>query len=130
MSLRLLVLSVGTRVGQNVLTSLNGRRDGLVLTATSSVANEPALFDFDVVYRVPPTAAEGQAFEHELLDIMDRECVDLVIPCRDDDVEFLASLRDRRPDLASRLLCGSGSPARVINDKWSSAEFSSRHDLP
>jgi biotin carboxylase len=113
-----------------VLTALNGRRDGLVLMATSSVANEPALFDFDVVYRVPPTAAESDAFERALLDIMDRENVDLVIPCRDDDVEFLASLRDRRPELARRLLCGSAAAAGVISDKWLSAEFSARHGLP
>jgi biotin carboxylase len=130
MDLRLLVLSVGTRVGQNVLATLDGRRDGLVLMATSSVANEPALFDFDVVYHVPPTAAEADAFERALLDIMDREGVDLVIPCRDDDVEFLASLRDRRPELARRLLCGSTAPAGVIGDKWHSAEFSARHGLP
>ncbi len=130
MSLSLLLLSGGTRVGQNVLSSLNGRRDGLVLLATSSVANEPALFDFDVVYRVPPTAAAAEPFEHAVLDIMDRESVDLVIPCRDDDAEFLASLRDRRPELAHRLLCGSAAPAGVISDKWFSAEFSARHDLP
>lgn len=128
--LRLLVLSVGTRVGQNVLNALNHRRDGLVLIATSSVANEPALFDFDVVYRVPPTAVEADAFERALLDIMDREHVDLVIPCRDDDVELLASLRDRRPELARRLLCGSAAAAGVISDKWLSAEFSARHALP
>ncbi len=129
-ALRLLVLSVGTRVGQNVLNALNHRRDGLVLMATSSVANEPALFDFDVVYRVPPTAVDVDAFERALLDIMDRESVDLVIPCRDDDVEFLASLRDRRPALAHRLLCGSAAVAGVISDKWLSAEFSARHELP
>jgi hypothetical protein len=129
-NLRLLVLSVGTRVGQNVLTTLADRREGLELIATSSVSNEPALFDVDVVYRVPPTAADPDAFERALLDIMDRERVDLVIPCRDDDVTFLASLRDRRPDLAGRLLCGSEAPARVIGDKWLSAEFSARHGLP
>ena len=98
--------------------------------ATSSVTNEPALFDFDVVYRVPPTVAEAEAFERALLDIVDRERVDLVIPCRDDDVEFLASLRDRRPDLAHRLLCGSAAPAGIISDKWHSAEFSAQHGLP
>lgn len=130
MSLRLLVLSAGTRVGQNVLTSLNGRRDGLVLVATSSVANEPAIFDFDVVYRVPPTAAEAKAFERAMLDIMERESVDLVIPCRDDDVELIASLRDRRPQLAHRLLCGSAVAAGIISDKWLSAGFSASHDLP
>ena len=98
--------------------------------ATSSIANEPALFDFDVVYRVPPTAAEAEAFERALLDIMEREGIDLVIPCRDDDVEFLASLRDRRPGLAQRLLCGSAAPADVFGDKWLSAQFCARHGLP
>ena len=127
--LRLLVLAVGTRVGQSVLATLGGRRDGLRLIATSSVVNEPALFDFDVVYRVPPTAT-ADSFERAVLDIMDRESVDLVIPCRDDDVEFLASLRDRRPDLAPRLLCGNGAQAGVISDKWVSAQFSDLHHLP
>ena len=56
--LRLLVLSVGTQVGQNVLRTLAGRRENLELVATSSVWNEPALFDFDAVYLVPPTAAD------------------------------------------------------------------------
>jgi hypothetical protein len=104
--LRLLVLAAGTRVGQNILATLAGRRHGLTLIATSSVVNEPSLFDFDVVYQVSPSA-EADAFERALLDIMDRERVDLVIPCRDDDVVFLASLRERRPELAHRLLCGS-----------------------
>src|SRR6478672_9913304 len=101
---RLLVLSVGTQVGQNVLRTLAGRRDHLELVGTSSVANEPSLFDFDVIYIVPPTAAEPAAFEARLLDVMARERIDLVIPCRDDDVVFLAGLADRRRELASRLL--------------------------
>ena len=128
--LRLLVLSVGTQVGQNVLTVLAGRRDSLELIATSSVPNEPFVFDYDAVYLVPPTAAEPEAFERRVLDIIARERVDLVIPCRDDDVIALGALRDRRPDLASRLLCGGAETARIIGDKWLSAEFSARHGLP
>ena len=128
--LRLLVLSVGTQVGQNVLSTLAGRRDGLALIATSTVSHEPAVFDYDVVYLAPPTAAEPEAFERCLLDVMDREHVDLVIPCRDDDVVFLASLRDRRPDLAPLLLCGSAAAARIIGDKWLSGEFCVQHGLP
>jgi carbamoyl-phosphate synthase large subunit len=128
--LRLLVLSAGTQVGQNVLTTLAGRRDRLALIATSTVAHEPALFDYDAVYLVPPTAAEPMAFEERLLDILGRERIDLVIPCRDDDVAFLAALRDRRPDLAPRLLCGSASTAQVIIDKWHSAEFCADRGLP
>jgi carbamoylphosphate synthase large subunit len=128
--LRLLVLSVGTQVGQNVLTTLVRRRTELELIATTSVSNEPSIFDWDAAYIVPATAAEPEVFESRLLDIMERERIDLVIPCRDDDVVFLAALRDRRLDLAPRLLCGSRQAAQVIADKWLSAEFSAHHGLP
>lgn len=127
---RLLVLSAGTQVGQNVLRTLSGRRDGVTLAATSSVAHEPALFDFDAVYLAPETAADPLAFERRLLEVVERERIDLVIPCRDDDVVFLSALRERRPDLAPRLLCGSEVAARVIADKWDSHEFCRRHGLP
>ncbi|HZI85107.1 MAG TPA: hypothetical protein VFF44_14405 [Casimicrobiaceae bacterium] len=128
--LRLLVLSVGTRVGQNVLAVLAGRRAALHLVATSSVANEPALFDCDVVHLVPPTAADPEGFERSLRDIIAAERIDLVVPCRDDDVAFLAELRERRPELARRLLCGGAEAAQIIVDKWRSAEFSARCGLP
>ena len=128
--LRLLVLSVGTQVGQNVLTTLARRRGDLELIATSSVTREPAIFDADAVYLVPQTAADPEAFERRLLEIVARENVDLLIPCRDDDVMFLATLRDKRPDLASRLLCGCAGAALVISDKWLSAEFCAQKGLP
>jgi carbamoyl-phosphate synthase large subunit len=128
--LRLLVLSAATHVGQNVLATLAPRRAGLALIATSSVANEPALFDYDAVHLVPPTAADPAAFEAILLDLMERERIDLVIPCRDDDVAFCAGLRERQPALAPRLLCGARAMADVIVDKWSSHEFCRAHGLP
>lgn len=117
-------------MGQNILATLAGRRERVALVATSSVANEPALFDTDAVYLVPATMAEPEAFERRLLEIVDRERIDLVIPCRDDDVLLLASLRERRPELAKRLLCGSAAAAEVICDKWASHEFSVAHGLP
>ena len=126
----LLVLSAGTQVGQNVLRTLSGRRSHLELVGTSSVANEPSLFDFDAIYIVPPTAADPAAFEARLLDVMERERIDLVIPCRDDDVVFIAGLADRRPGLAPRLLCGNGASAKVIADKWLSHEFCRERGLP
>jgi carbamoyl-phosphate synthase large subunit len=121
---------VGTQVGQNVLRTLARRRDCLSLVGTSSVAHEPALFDFDTIYLVPETAAHAAAFEEKLLAILERERIDLVIPCRDDDVVLLAALADRRPELASRLLCGTRASAEVIADKWLSHEFSREHGLP
>jgi carbamoyl-phosphate synthase large subunit len=127
---KLLLLSGGCQVGRNVLATLAGRRAGLELHATSSVVDEPALFDFDAVYRVPVTAADPAGFETRLLAILAGEAIDLVIPCRDDDVVFLAGLRDRRPELAPRLLCGSSEAALAISDKWLGYSFCRRHGLP
>lgn len=126
--LRLLVLAAGTRVGQNVLATFAGRREGVALIATSSVPDEPGPFGYDTVYLVPETASAD--FEARLLEIVERERIDLVIPCRDDDVVMLAELRERRPDLASRLLSGSAAAARTICDKAESHAFSVQHGLP
>lgn len=126
--LHLLVLAAGTRVGQNILATLAGRRAEMTLIATTSVVDEPGPFDYDTVHRVPPTAAPE--FEARLLDVIGRERIDLVIPCRDDDVLFLAGLRERRPALAPRLLCGGVAAAAAIVDKGGSVAFCARHGLP
>jgi carbamoyl-phosphate synthase large subunit len=126
----LLFLSGGCRVGQNVLATLAGRRAGLGLVATSSIPDEPALFDFDAAYLVPPTAADPDAFERRVLSIVEGERIDLVVPCRDDDVVFLGGLRDRRPDLAPRLLCGTGATAEIVSDKWVASRFCAEQGLP
>jgi hypothetical protein len=128
--LRLLFVSAGTVVGQKVLATLDGRRDGIELIGTSSVANEPSLFDLDRVHLVPPTLEDPARFERRLLEIVDSERPDLVIPCRDDDVEVLAALGDRRPDLADHLLCGNAATARIVRDKWLSHQFCSERELP
>ena len=46
----ILFLSGASLVGQNILSALAGRRAGLHLAAINSVANEPALFDFDEAF--------------------------------------------------------------------------------
>jgi carbamoylphosphate synthase large subunit len=125
---RLLLLAAGTRSARNILATLVGRRGNVVLVGTTSVANEPGPFEFDTVHLVPETASSD--FEPTLLGIIDRERIELVIPCRDDDVLMLADLRDRRPDLASRILSGGATAARAACDKAEGHAFSMRHDLP
>jgi hypothetical protein len=127
---RLLLLSGGTEVGQNVLAMLAGRRAAVTLVATSSVAHEPALFDCDAVHLVPPPATDDDASARLLPDLMEREAIDLVIPCSDEDVLSCAALRDRHPALAPRLLCGTSAVATIIADRWASHEFCTAHGLP
>jgi biotin carboxylase len=126
----LLLLSGGGHTGCNVMASLASRRASMRLLATSDVADEPALFAFDGAYLAPRLADDAAGFERRVLEIIDRESPDLVIPCRDADVYWLSTLRERRPDLAPRLLCGASAIAAMVNDKWLSHEFCVRHALP
>jgi hypothetical protein len=126
----LLLLSGGGHTGGNVMASLAGRRPALRLVATSDSAEEPALFDFDAAYLAPRLATAAGAFERRVLEIVERERVDLVVPCRDDDVVWLAGLRERRPDIAPKLLCGAPKIAGIANDKWLSFRFCVEQSLP
>jgi carbamoyl-phosphate synthase large subunit len=79
---------------------------------------------------VPTLAHDTRAFEQRMLEIFAREDPDLLVPCRDQDVQWLAELGERRADLRARLLCGASRLAEIANDKWLSYEFCRSHALP
>jgi len=127
---RILLLSGGSLTGQNILDVLADRRSGVELVATNSVPTGISLFDFDAVYLTPETAEAPAAFERRFSEILALEKPDLVIPCRDDDVAFLAEYQERRPELAHGFLCGNRFTAEATCDKWLSWRFSVEHGLP
>ena len=129
-TLTLLLLSGGGLTGSNIMACLADRRAGLRLVATSDAPDEPALFNFDAVYLAPRLADAAAPFEQRILDIVERERVDLVVPCRDEDVQWLAGLGARRTDLAPKFLCGSPRVAEIANDKWLSFQFCQERALP
>jgi carbamoylphosphate synthase large subunit len=129
-TLTLLLLSGGGHTGSNVMASLATRRTGLRLVTTSDRPDEPALFKFDAAYLAPRLADDAEGFERRVLDIIARENPDLVVPCRDEDVQWLAGLGERRADLAAKFLCGARKIAAIANDKWLSYEFCREHALP
>jgi carbamoyl-phosphate synthase large subunit len=126
----LLFLSGGSQVTQFILQVLEGRRDSLRLLATSSISDDPGLWTFDRVFLTPVTAQEPEAFRARLLQILQMEPVDLIVPCRDDDIVALAELVEAHPEFGSRALCGGAALARMMSDKWLSFEFCARHRLP
>jgi hypothetical protein len=127
---RILLLSGGSLVGQNVLACLAGWRARLRVAASNSNADEPALFDFDAVFLTPEVRRQPEAFAARFEELLACFDPDLVVPCRDDDVQFLAEQRRRRPDLAHRFLCGDATVAAAMVDKLEGARFSAQHGLP
>ncbi|MEO6421594.1 MAG: hypothetical protein ABIR84_02620, partial [Candidatus Nitrotoga sp.] len=89
-ALRLLLVSGGSLVGGNILDALAGRRDEVEVFATNSAASGCFLEDFDGLFLTPQTLPDTLAFEARFVEVFDELQPDLVIPCRDDDVVFLA----------------------------------------
>lgn len=128
--IRVLLLSGGSLIGQNVLDALADRRDSIELIGTNSASTAVWLFDFDAVYLTPETARDPVGFAQVFSEILDRHDPDLVIPCRDDDVAFLAAFGEEHPELSARLLCGNVLTAQATVDKRASWEFARLHGLP
>lgn len=126
----LLLLSGASLVGRNILDMLADRRHEVHLIATNSETDSPTLYDFDTVYRTSTTLGDPDKFEKKILEIIEIENPDLIIPCRDDDVIFLADLKERRHDLEDRIVCGNLSAAHIMYDKFKSWEFSREVGLP
>jgi hypothetical protein len=126
----ILFLSGASLVGQNILSTLAGRRAGLHLAAINSVANEPALFDFDEAFLAGNLKDDPDAFGQRFDQIVEGLQPRLVIPCRDDDVAWLAARAQARPNPALPFLCGAPGPALAMLDKAASATLSTRHGLP
>lgn len=128
--LTILFLSGGSQVAQGVLSTLAGRREKVRLLATSSIADDPGLFGLDAVYLAPKTAKDAAGFERIMEEILTKEGVDLIVPARDDDVEFLGGWRDRNPGRAHLAAVGTGEIARMACDKWLSHEYAVTNGLP
>lgn len=126
---KIVITSVGSLVGQNVLDSLHGRTEHLCIVGTNSIVEAANNFRCDRSYLVPP-AADTAAYVAALQVIIDRESPDLVIPGRDDDIVILADLKAQLPAYADRFLLGSGHFARAMDDKVQSHLFARRYDLP
>lgn len=126
--MKILIASVGSLVGQNILDALEGRREGVRVVGVNSLAAAASNFRCDVCY-MAPVAADKEQYRARLLEIMEREQPDLALAARDDDVLALAAIREKVPRHAARVVCGGLEAARIIGDKFLTYEFARKHGL-
>ncbi|MFM9916045.1 MAG: hypothetical protein ACKVOX_09590 [Rhizobacter sp.] len=126
----ILLLSAGSLVGENVVDALGDRCSALRLVATNTQPWAPSLDRMDRVCLAPPTSGDPQSFKTLLMQLVEEERPALVIPCRDDDVQWLAHWAGELRDLGAQALVGSPTAAACIVDKWRSAQFSVARGLP
>lgn len=126
--MKILITSVGSLVGQNLLDLLETRRDLVEIIGLNSVSTNPRNFRCDKVYFVNETGKPQYAAQFE--EIIDKEKPDFIFPGRDEDCIFLADIRNRMPEkFANTILMGTPEIARMMMDKHASWVFCQENDI-
>lgn len=129
---RILITSVGSLVGQNLLDVLDHpaflRRDRVTVIGTNSIASSPGNFRCDRCYLLPETASP--AFAASLADVLRDEQPQLVLCGRDEDTLAVRALLDAGAFPEVAFPHGSLSSLRIALDKRETARFCRRHGLP
>jgi carbamoyl-phosphate synthase large subunit len=130
--MKLLLTSVGSLVGQNILDVLDypgfSRRSLMQVIGTNSLPEAACNFRCDRCYLVPPSA--GADFSARMRDILLEESPDLILCCRDEDTYVLSQLKSRQPKLPGVLPLASPQAALIGLDKWQAWLFARKYALP
>jgi hypothetical protein len=127
--MKLLITSVGSLLGQNVLDSIEDRRELIKVIGTNSIAHNPRNFRCDKVYIVHNT--DSDLFHNEFDAIVEKENPDFILPGRDEDCLFLADYKTLHLNtFANKIPFGCRFIAEVTYDKYQSYLFCKENQLP
>ncbi|MBP1776537.1 MAG: hypothetical protein H6Q86_2547 [candidate division NC10 bacterium] len=125
----ILITSVGSLVGHNILESLASRRQEWRVVGVNSLALAANNFRCDAAYLVPETGQE-EAYLSRVRDILRIEHPAVVLAGRDLDLAPLSLLK-AEPEFASTLFLSPPAAAvQAVNDKYRTWLFARDHGLP
>jgi carbamoyl-phosphate synthase large subunit len=127
--MKLLITSVGSLLGQNVLDSIESRRNLLNVVGLNSIAENARNFRCDKVYLVRKVS--HPKFLDEFSEIVETEKPDFILPGRDEDCVFLADFKSKHPkEFSNKIPFGSSFIPKIMLDKYESHLFCKQHKLP
>jgi hypothetical protein len=125
----ILITSVGSLVGHNILDSLATRRQEWRVVGVNSQPLAVNNFRCDVVYLAPETARED-AYLSRMREILRIEQPVVALAGRDLDLSPLAYLK-AEPEFAKTLfLSPTAASVPIVNDKYMTWLFANRQGLP
>ena len=130
--LRLLIGSVGSVVGRNILDCLEypafNRRHLVHVAGTNSVAEAPNNFRCDECFLVPPTASPE--YPERMKQVLHEVKPDVVLCGRDADTAAIHRLLQADNTLPGKLPYGSLESILIALDKLKTFQFCQEHGLP
>ena len=127
--MKLLITSVGSLVGQNILDSIESRRNIINVIGINSDIKNPRNFRCDTVYHTNKTASSN--FENDFITIIEKENPDFILPGRDEDCLFLSEIKIKYPEIfGNKIPFGNSFIPRIMLDKHKSFLFCKENQLP
>ena len=128
---RVLITGVGSTTAISVIKGLKKQNefDVFIIGADINEKDNIAGSKFcDKFFKVPP-AVEEKNYINTLVDIINSESIDLLIPIVDIELEVIARNRDVIED-STYLLLSSYNTVMICNDKWRTYEFFKKLGMP
>lgn len=129
--LKILITSVGSLVGTNILDVLDfpgfSRRDAVTVYGTNSIPVSPNNFRCDECFLLPNTSSGD--FGKLIIDIINKVQPDLILSGRDEDTEVLWNIVNDNK-LTAKVPYGDIKTLIYALDKWETWEFTQKYDLP
>lgn len=127
--MKLLITSVGSLIGQNILDCVENRRDLIQVIGLNSVTQNPRNFRCDKVYHVDRT--DSVDFQSQFLTIVEKEKPEMILPGRDEDCAFLCKTKEEFPNMfGNNIPLGSSVIPNIMFDKNDSFKFCKKNSLP
>lgn len=127
--MKLLITSVGSLLGQNILDSIESRRNLINVIGMNTIIENPRNFRCDTVYHVNKT--DSCNFEKDFITIIEKENPDFILPGRDVDCIFLSDIKSKYPEIfGTKIPFGSSFIPRIMLDKHKSFLFCKKNQLP
>ncbi len=126
--IRVGVTGVGGGVGQAILRSLSLSALPVCSVGFDMNPDSAGFFFCDRAYVVPP--ASNPSYIGRLLDLCDREKIDVLIPGSDPELLPLTLARDRIGEAGIQVLVAAPEAIRLVRNKRETARFLTERDLP
>lgn len=126
--IKILITSVGSLVGQNILDALEKRREYVTIICLNSIAESQRIYRCDKAYKVPNTADPD--YFNIFKSIVQNEKPDLIVAGRDADVVFLSKYKESEGDSEHLIPVGKSDLAEMMLDKFKTHEFAEQNGLP
>ncbi len=126
---KILLTSVGSLAGLSILQCLKDIHREILVIGTNTDPVPAHMYDCDKLYLVEKTS-DASNFEKALKKILDMERPDLIIPCRDEEIEVLGKISEEPEYADSIFLAPKKGLGSVFNDKYETWKFSKIHNLP